>query len=243
MKRDEDLLGEAVARLKQETAGQQPSKALVDETIRRLAASRSDSQESWRSDPRRFTIGRTTIGLSLAAAAMIMLGFAFGRLSGPAPVNLDKLRETLAPSLAASLEPAIRAKVVDDLQHRYQLALATTYVKLKEELTQQYRDEMNRAAIQTLAVSNTLTNRLLAELVENIDTAQAEDRARIAQAIHRVELNRVQDKTQLAAGLQTVANRTEETRQFVQLLVDVHPEDLGAQPSQPTQNPNERTEP
>ncbi len=244
MKRDDDILARAAARLKEGAAGQQPPKAVVEETVRRLACARSAQQEARYGDRRRINIRQVTTRFSLAAAALIALGYVFGRFSGPAPVNMDKLREALAPSLAASLEPAIRAKVVEDLQQRYQLALAATYVKLKEELTEQYRDDMNRAAVQTLAASNAVTNRLLAELVESIGTAQAQDLTRIAQALHWIELNRVQDNTQLAAGLQTVAQRTEETRrQFVQLLVDVRPEDLGAQPSQPTRIHNERNEP
>jgi len=166
-----------------------------------------------------------------------------GRLSGPAPVNLGKLRETLAPSLAASLEPAVRARVVEDLERRYQLALAATYVKVKEELTEQYRDDLNRFAIQTLAASNATTNRLLAELVEGIDAAQTQDLARIGRVISRIERDRIQDRTQFAFGLQTLASRTEENRQLVQLLVDVLPEDLDAQRERPIDISHERTEP
>ncbi len=118
------------------------------------------------------------IRLSLAAAALILLGFAIGRLSGPAPLDMDELREALAPAVAAAIEPAIREKLMEDMRQRYQVALAATYVKVKEELTEQYRDDLNRFAVQTLAASNAMTNRLLAELIENIDTAQAQDLTR-----------------------------------------------------------------
>ena len=64
---------------------------------------------------------------------------------------------------------------MEDMRQRYQVALAATYVKVKEELTEQYRDDLNRFAVQTLAASNATTNRLLAELVESIDTMQAQD--------------------------------------------------------------------
>ena len=240
MKQDEDILGNAVDRLKRDALAQEPPKAVVDETLRRLADVEADDLDQV--DIRRATIGRT-IRLALAAAALIAIGCVIGRLSGPGPVNIDKLRETLASSLAASLEPAIRAKVVEDLQHRYQLALAATYVKVKEELTEQYRDDMNRYAVQTLAASNATTNRLLAELVESIDNAQAQDFTRIARVISQIEHNRIQDKTQFAAGLQTLASRTEETRQVVQLLADVLPEDLDARPDQDIEIPNERIDP
>lgn len=249
---DKDILAEALAQLKQQGLSQQPPKAVVDETVRRLAEAERTAGEGEAvvpipSTPWSILFGRTAVRLSLAAAALIMLGYAFGRLSGPAPVNLDKLREALTPAVAASIEPAIREKLMDEMRQRYQVALAASYVKVKEELTQQYRDDLNRFAIQTLAASNATTNRLLAELVENIDTAQAQDLNRIAKILHQIELNRVQDKTQLAAGLQTLASRTEDelskTRyQFVQLLANYQPEEFGPVP-QPLPNRDERNEP
>ncbi|MEN6334654.1 MAG: hypothetical protein ABFE01_10355, partial [Phycisphaerales bacterium] len=66
-------------------------------------------------------------------------------------------------------------------------------------------------------------------------------------AIHQIELNRIHNNTQRAAGLQTLASRTEDelsrTRQaFVQLLANHQPEDLGLEP-RPFQNPKERNKP
>jgi hypothetical protein len=248
-KRDDerDILAEALAQLKKQGLSQQPPKTVVDETIRRLAEARPTTVDAAHRDSRHIFLGRMAVAAPLAAAALILLGFAIGRLTGPAPLDLDELREALAPSVAASIEPALRARLIEDARQRYQVALAASYVKLKEELTQQYRDDLNRFAVQTLAASNAVTNRLLAELVENIDTAQTQDLDRIARALHQIELNRVQDKTQLAAGLQTLASRTEDelsrTRQaFVQLLVNYQPEDLGPEP-RPFQNPDERNDP
>lgn len=253
MTRNRDILAEALARLKREGLSQEPPKAVVDETLRRLAEARPatvgfESARIGDGDCGRISVRRVAIRLSLAAAALIMLGYAIGRLSGPAPLNLDELREALTPSVAVSIEPAIREKLMEDMRQRYQVALAATYVKVKEELTEQYRDDLNRFAVQTLAASNATTNRLLAGLVDSIDTMQAQDLTRIARALHQIELDRMQDKTQLAAGLQTLASRTEDElsrtrREFVQLLVNVTPEQLDMQPARPTQIPNERNEP
>jgi hypothetical protein len=240
MNQDKDILGEAVDRLKRDTLSQQVPKAVVEETLRRLADAQPDEVSG--TDVRRIPIGRT-LRLALAAAALIAVGCVIGRLSGPAPVNMGKLQEALAPSLAASIEPALRAKVVEDLQQRYQLALAATYVKVKKELTEQYHDDLNRFAVLTLAASNATTNRRLAELVESIDSAQAQDLHRVARVLSQIEQDRVQDKTQFAAGLEKLASRTEETRQFVQLLVDVLPEDSDEQRNLPIENPNERNDP
>lgn len=249
---DRDILAEALAQLKRQGLPQQPPEAVIEETIRRLAEAQSAVGEVGPagpapSSPRRILLGRTTIRLSLGAAALIVLGYAFGRLSGPAPMDLDELREALTPAVAASIEPAIREQLMDEMRQRYQVALTASYIKVKEELTQQYRDDLNRFAIQMLAASNAVTNRHLAELIENIDTAQAEDRDRIARVLHQIEFNRVQDKTQLAKGLQTLASRTEgelsRTRQqVVQLFASYQPEDFGL-PPQPLQSIRERNEP
>jgi len=248
MRQDRDILGEAVARLKQEGSSQQAPKTVLDETVRRLADVKSD--DVGRRQARRVVIRRTWIRFAVAAAALIALGCVIGRLSRPAPLNLQELHQALAPSVAASIEPAIRARIVEDLQHRYQLALAATYVKVKEELTEQYLDELNRFAVQFLAASNATTNRLLTQLVESIDTAQAEELGRVAKAIYQIEQNRIQDRAQLAAGLQTLASRTRNaetelsrTQQLVQLLADVHPEDADTQPDLPIEIPSERSDP
>ncbi|HNS20432.1 MAG TPA: hypothetical protein PKH24_08025 [Sedimentisphaerales bacterium] len=242
MKPNEDngILSEAVERLKRDALSQQVPKAVVEETVRRLADAQADEVNP--TDARQIPIGRA-VRLVLASAALIAVGCIIGRLSKPASVNIDKLCEALVPSVAASIEPALRARVVDDIEQRYQLALAATYVKVKEELTEQYRDELNRRAIQTLAASNATTNRRLAQLVESIDTAQTEDLNRIAQALSEIERKRIQDKAQFAEGMYRLAGRTEETRRFVRLLVDVLPENLDEQRDQSIENPNERTDP
>jgi hypothetical protein len=246
---DKDLLAEAIVRLRQEGLSQEPPPAVVGETIRRLGAAGAGTKHvAFRAGVgarnRRFAVTRATIRLALAAAASIALGFALGRFSGPAPVNVDELREALAPSLAASIEPAIRARLIDDMQQRYQVALTATYVQVKEELTAQYQDELNRMAVQMLAASNAVTNRLLTELVENIDTAQTQDLRRITRALYEIEVNRIQDRTQLATGLQTLASRTEETRRaFAQWVGNVRPDELDMPGTRSIRIPDERNEP
>jgi len=250
MRKDDerDLLAEAVGRLRREGLSQELSQTVVDETIRRLGAAGAGTD---RAAPHgvagrhpRWTMRRATVRLALAAAAAIALGFALGRLSGPEHLNMDQLRDAVAPSVVAAVEPAIRARLIEDMQQRYQVALAATYVKVKEELTAQYRDELNRIAVQMLAASNAATNQLLEELVESIDTAQTHDLRRITRTLYQMELNRLQDRTQLATGLQTLASRTEEMRgAFAQWLVDVQPQEPTVQGTRSIRIPDERKEP
>ncbi|MBN2130338.1 MAG: hypothetical protein JW741_12620 [Sedimentisphaerales bacterium] len=69
------------------------------------------------------------------------------------------------------------------MKQKYQLALAHTYVQIKEELTQQYRDELNRLAVQTLAASNATTNQLLVQLLDVVKAEQDKHLRRIAVAL------------------------------------------------------------
>lgn len=235
MKSEKGVLAEAVARLKQQGLSQQAPQAVIEQTLRRLGKAASATEACEPAEHRRIFIGQHTIRLLLASAALIAIGFSIGRLSKQDPVNLENIGELLTPSVAAAIEPVIRDRLIDEMRRHYQVALAATYVKLKEELTEQYRDDLNRFALHTLAASNATTNRLLAEVIESIDTAQTEDLRRIAKALHQIEFNRIQDRTQLAAGLQTLASRTETEltrtrREFVQLLVHTRPEDLDIQP-------------
>jgi hypothetical protein len=234
MRRHEDRLPEAIARLKQQAQSQPVPKGVMDETLRRIADS-STLCTPIRNPP--FEI-RSLFKFAAAAAVFVLLGYTAGRLSAPKPMSLDQLREALTPAVAAAIEPALRKRVVDDIRHDYQAALTGTYVRVKEELTEQYRSDLNRFAIQTLAASNAVTNELLTRLVQSLDTAKAQDLRRIAQVLSEIEMNRVQDKTQFASGLQTLAYRTDDKfSQIAQLLVDVRPASFDVPQVEPRRNP------
>jgi hypothetical protein len=244
MKSDKDKLSEALARLKREGQSHDVPQEVVDETLRRMADS---SRRCLPIRNHRSAIGHL-VPLAAAAAILIAVGYLAGRLSTPKPMDLDQIRETLVPSVAAAIEPALRKQVVEDIRRDYQVALAAAYVRVKDELTEQYRDDLNRFAIQTLAASNAATNQILAQLVQDIDTAKTQDLRRIARALSEIEMNRVQDKTQLASGLQTLASRTEDELsrtkwEFAQLLGDVHPASYDVPRVEPRQTRQERNKP
>jgi hypothetical protein len=233
-KKDKRILDEAIAQLKQQGLAEPVPQEVLDATMRRIAGS----------DPLIVPIRnpRSTIRhlpRLAVAAALVIAGYAAGRLS--APVDVQGLRDALTPAVAASLEPVLRRELGNELKDEYQLALSDTCVRLKDDLMAQYREDLNRFAIQTLAASNAATNELLAGLVRAINTAQAQDQRRVAQALYEIESKRVQDQTQLAAGLQTLAYRTNDELSrtktvLARLLVDVQP-----QQGTPTPIDNERS--
>jgi len=236
MKKREDKLSEAVARLKQEGLSQELPKEVVDETLRKIA----DCGLRIADSGAQVLPIRNLSRLAAAAAVFVLLGYAIGRVTTPKPLDLDQLRAALAPSVASAIEPAIRARLADEMRRDYQIALAGMYVHVKEELTQQYRNDLNRMAIQMLAASNAVTNELLTQLVQSIDTAQTQDLRRITRTLYEMEMNRVQDKTQLASGLQTLAYRTDA---IAQVVADTRPTGPDLPPVESGKTHNERNKP
>lgn len=248
-----DRLREALAQLKQEGRSQEPPHEVVDETLRRITQRESCHREQ-NATSRAMAPGerilpiRSLSRLVAAAAVFLVAGYAIGRLSAPKPLNLDEIRSALTPAVAVAVEPALRARLADEIRGDCQTALAGLYVHVKEELTDQYRHDLDRFAVQTLAASNALTNELLAQLVQKIDAAQSEDRRRVGRALYEIEMNRVQDKTQLASGLQTLAYRTEDELSrtkdaIIQLAADSGPTDFDRPPVEPEKTYHERNKP
>ena len=243
MRKREDKLSEAIARLKQEGLSQELPKEVVDETLRRMADRGSrieDSGAGIRSIRNPKSASRNLYRLAAAAAVLVLLGYAAGRLITPKPMDLDQLRDALTPTVAAALEPALRARLAEEMRRDYQLALAGAYVRVKQELTEQYRSDLNRFAFQMLAASNAVTNELLTQLVQNIDTAQTQDLRRITRFLYEMEMNRVQDRTQFASGLQTLAYRTDA---IAQVVADARPTGPDLPPVEPGKTYDERNKP
>jgi hypothetical protein len=211
-KKKKNILAEAVARLKQDGLAQPLPQEVMDDTGRKIADCGlriGDSSPNVVSIHHR-RLGTRNLGWLAAAAVLVMASYVAGRLSAPSP-DLEQLREALTPAVAASLEPALRRALGEDL--------TVTYAQLKEDLTNQYQQDLNRFAIQTLAASNAATNQLLAELAAAIGTAQARDQRQVAQALYQIEANRLQDRARLATGLQTLAYRTEDELSRTQSVV------------------------
>jgi hypothetical protein len=249
MKKHEDKLSKAIARLKQEGQAAEVPPAVVEETLRKIAQRGVEPRTAVRGHDageaalRRLSI-RPLVRWAVAAAVLILCGYATGRLAAPKPLDLDALREALAPSVAAALEPTLRQKVAEEIRRDYQLALATTYARVKEELTDQYREDLKRSAVQILAASNAATNELLTQLAQAVDTTQTQHLRGIAQAMSEIERNQVQDSTRLASGLQTLAYREDELsrtqREIAQLLVGAHPGTFDVPPTEPRSIHQER---
>jgi hypothetical protein len=204
MKEDEKFLKKAVEAIKNEPAGSNPPQEIIDATLAKLAES---SDEYPPQTQKLFTGPNFTHNLTKIAAAAVLfisVGYAAARFTTPRPPDIEQIR--------AALEPTIRANLLNEMQ----LGLANCYVQLKDDLHQQYRQDLSQVAAQTLALSNSATNQLLEQLIEAINEAQMQDRQWFTAAVGEVEFNRQRDKAQLSNALYNLASQTEDEIQRTQ---------------------------
>jgi len=209
MKEQKDILDQAIARRKEASNAAQPPKWVIDQTVKRLAE--AQAQSTYEAPRRTMPLAplRKPSGRWIAAAAVLVIAaYALGRLTAPTP-DLDELRAELLPALAASLEPTIRSSVVEETTRNCEQALVAAYVRIKDELTEQYRADLNRFAVQTFAASNTVTNNLLEQLVESVKASQRRDRQWFASALEQLEAQRAEDSAALGTALVNLATHTE----------------------------------
>jgi len=233
---NEDILAKAIEQLKDRQIPPGPPQELAGATLTKMREMAGEPEiqnhkhinlaERIRSNK---IFLQFTTKVAAAAVLLLIAGYVVGRISAPRSPDIGELSRSLENSLTASLEPAIRQKLLDEMNRRWQLALASSYLNLKNELSEQYRNDLNDYALRTLAASSALTNRRLEELIDAVNTAQIQDRQWVTAALSEIELNRRQDKNQLESGLETLAYQTEDqlqrTRQdMVQLLVDTQPD-------------------
>jgi hypothetical protein len=206
MEESEKILEKAIEALKNEQIPPGPPQELVKSTVAKLT---EDAEQADTAKPKNriliFNDLKAVKSLTKIAAAAVLLiaaGYATGRLSTPRAPDMEQIR--------AALEPSIRQKLLDETKQYMQLGLANAYIRIKDELSQQYRQELNRVALQSVAASNAATNELLTQLVESFNEAQSQYQQRIETAFEQVESNRRQDRTDLSNALATLAVQTED---------------------------------
>jgi hypothetical protein len=221
-----DILAKAIADLKQKAASSVPPQDLVKDTLAQLAQAQSElgSATDEYAEPARVRPARLMIWsvtrLAAAAVVLIAAGYAFGRITAPQP-DMDELRAALLPSLAASLEPAIRERVVQETTRTCQQAMVAGYIRLSDDLTRQYQADLNRFALQMLAASNTATNQQLQQVLQSLQVSQLEERQRVAAALEQIEARRAQENARFGTALVSLATQTEtELQRMVRLLAN-----------------------
>ena len=206
MEENDKILENAIEALKNEQIPPGPPQELVKSTLAKLTE--TEEQEDTATSRNRILIFndlkvvKSLTKIAAVAVLLIATGYAVGRLSAPRTPDMEQIR--------AALEPSIRQKLLDDTKQYMQVGLANAYVRIKDELSEQYRQELNRVALQSVAASNAVTNELLTQLVESFNEAQSQERQRIATTLGQIESRRRQDRTDLSNALTTLAVQTED---------------------------------
>lgn len=143
--------------------------------------------------PARVSFHRPLVRWAAAAVLMIGIGFTAGRLSSP--VNAEKLR--------AAIEPSIRQQ-------------------LRQEFSQLLKDELEKSSSATLAAANNQSKELVGDFAKACEQNRAEDNQAVYTALNKLNSQRIADLADLKKELDTVALYSEagfhETqRRFVQL--------------------------
>ncbi len=236
MEEHENKLEKAIEALKNEQIPQGPPRELVNSTIEKLAE--AEEQTDTVQHKNRILIFedlpavKTLTKIAAAAVLLIAAGYATGRLSAPRAPDIEQIR--------AALEPEIRKNLLAETKQYLQLGLANTYVRIQDELSQQYRQDLRQAVLQSVAASNAVTNELLTELIESFNEAQNQDRLSVAAALGQIESKRQQDRAAMTNAITTLALQTEETKQdMAKFLSYTQPnlDEIGN-----SENSNERTE-
>jgi predicted DNA-binding ribbon-helix-helix protein len=232
MEENENILEKAVRALKNEQVPPGPSQELADVTVAKLTEASGQSnnvttgKRIWFIDWLKATNSFTKV--AAAAVLLIIAGYATGRLTSPQPPDIKQLQ--------AALEPVIRNRLLGEMKQYWQLTLTSSYAQLKNELSQQYRSDLNQFAAYTLAASGAATNQLFEELIDSINEAQTHDRQWFTSAIEQIELNRLRDNAQLTNAFATFAVQTEDELQgMARILSYTQP---GSSVPNESENPN-----
>jgi predicted patatin/cPLA2 family phospholipase len=206
MEESEKKLEQAIEALKNEQISPGPPQEVIKSTMAKLNEA-TEQADTVKQKHRILILEslRATKSLPKIAAAAVLLiaaGYVTGRLSAPRAPDIEQIR--------AALEPTIRQNLLEETKQYMQLGLANAYVRIKDELSEQYRQELNRVALQSVAASNAVTNELLTNLIESFNEAQNQDRQQIAAALKQMESNRLRDKNELSGALATFALETED---------------------------------
>lgn len=217
MKNEDEILNKAIKEIKEGQVPIEPPENLADETLEKLnQVSKQLPQEQFDKQAvfsKRLSLINSITRIAALIILLILVGYAAGRLSSPKPPDMKQIQ--------AMLEPAIREKLLNDVTGYIQLGLASGYVQIRQELTEQYRQDLMQVAQEILNTSGDMTNQRLVELIQVIAAAQLQDRQWIAAAIQDIEQNRLQDKNLLGSAIVNVASKMEQNLQQTQQDVAV----------------------
>ena len=181
MKEKDDILKKAVDDMNPEQIPIGPSKELIDTTLKKLNGVSSQlPQEHFDKQvvfSKRVMMINNLVRIAAVVILSISIGYAAGRISASKSLDMENIQ--------AELEPAIREKLLEDVQ----IGLTSNYVQLREELTEQYMLDLRNVALEILNASGTITNNLLEKRMQTVSAAQIQNTQMITAALMQTDQN------------------------------------------------------
>ena len=174
---------------------------------RAIEAFQAAAPQQERAVATRSSLGRLTRML-VAALVVLGVGITIGRLTAPAPVDVEQLRGDLHAALTSSLQPVVQQAVLTEVDRRLEPALTAGTERLKLEIVEEMRQDLGTFAADVVSGSKQLMDQRFGEFVQLLEAARRTDRQRTARALEYIETNRRRDKTQIGLGLQSLAALT-----------------------------------
>lgn len=127
-----------------------------------------------------------------AACLLIVAGFLVGRLSS-STFDTAKLQQELAEILRPQIEKQITESVVQSLRKE----VISQYAKMQDNLAGQISSELKTYTEQTVVRNDIQTYRLLAELIDAIQTAQSQNQQWVLSAMDTLEKYRLEEQEKM----------------------------------------------
>ena len=139
-----------------------------------------------------------------AAAIVLSLGFAAGRLTAPAIASM--VRAQMTESLTAELRQQVKSKLSAELASQF----ATMRQEITNEVHQQFANRLDQATARAVEASNRETRQLAGDLIQALDHIRTEDQQATQALFQRVQERQDRDFISLRSDLETVASRADD---------------------------------
>lgn len=157
------------------------------------------------------------IGYFAAACVLITTGFMAGRGFGSS-MDVEVLRQQIAESIQPQIEDCVTASVLNTLE----TSIPEEYSKVKTALSDQIATGLEDYTKQVVMRNDIQTYRLLAELIDAIQTAQVQNREWALTAMGALEEQRLleqeQVRSEMAAFVVYTDQELDRTRRELQNL-------------------------
>ncbi len=136
------------------------------------------------------------VPVAAAAAFALFIGIGAARVTAPKPVDVDALRAELGQTLR------------QEIGAEWRTALALTGERMYSDLYTQLRDDVDASTARAVMLTRSEAGRAIGEFARAYEEDQTRSRTALAEVIHYVDSQRMQDTAELRSTLRVLASAT-----------------------------------